>query len=144
MNDLTLIIKDLSEFGQVYLHGVHQVLEDDSDAAEALHKAERDNFDRIFVYVDGWDSGEFDVYEVGSMLWNFPVKPTPDRRINKLKKDICRAVTTKQYASLTTYQGTRGARSFRNFFERALKVSKKSSTRDMAFLGLKYCMIYGW
>lgn len=54
---MKIIIKNIKNYGTIGSDGIHQILNDEADIENALHDAERNEFNRIFFYVtyhEGW------------------------------------------------------------------------------------------
>lgn len=141
---LLICIKDRSEFGRVGLQGIHQILESSNDVENVLYNADRDGFDRAFVYVHGWDEGSFDEGEIGELIREFCERGATvgsiQRTMTDLTSSICEALTWDQYQRVTTSSD----RQYSTFFQRALKASRRRSIQTMAIKGLKYCYVMGW
>jgi hypothetical protein len=138
---LTAIIKDVSDFGNVGLQGIHQVIENDRDIQNILYNAERDGFDRAFVYIKGWNEGSFDEFEIRGMLQQLEVAGATvrvRRECLRLMEQIDEILTMKQFQTVHN-----GSLQYRALFERASKVSKKQLVRELTRTGLKYLSAVG-
>lgn len=137
----TLIIKDRSEFGTVGLAGMHNVIECEHDVANILHSVERDGFDRVFVYVDGFDGCTFDIETVQSLVAQLiqggGVLKMPGH-VAKRWQSIADLLTLNQYRAVT------GSLSYREMFEGASKVSKRGAVKQLASQGLVYLSVMGF
>jgi hypothetical protein len=144
MSTFILIIKDLSDFGKVGLQGVHQVLESESDVTNVLYNVERDGYDRVFVYLRGWDDASFDL-EICDLISQLELAggelkaPQSGAHVTRWNW-LVDSLTPKQYAEVT--EG--GDRRYNVKFQRAIRASKRAHVKRWAVEGLKYCRVFGW
>ncbi len=141
--EFIVIIKDVTDFGNVGLQGIHQVLESDRDVENILYNVDRDGFDRVFAYVRGFDDATFDVCELRHLLGQLEVAggdiPATNWPCLSIWKSINQALTVKQFRKMND-----GTLRFDTAFKRALKVSRRKSVRELAHKGLVYCSAAGW
>lgn len=138
--DFTVVIKDVSEFGSVGLHGIHQIVEDEQDVNNIIYNVERDGFDRVFVYIRGLDSGEFDVPELIDLLRSLESVGGHINTAGLSPKDewnqVVEHLTFKQYLQATTDNKGLHIASYRKLFERAYSLSKREEVRELCRIGL--------
>ena len=143
--DFTIIIKDVSEFGGVGLQGIHQIVEDEQDVHNILYNVERDGFDRMFVYIRGLDSGEFDVFDLIDLLRSLESVGGHINIAELIPKDewnqVVEHLTFKQYCRASTDNKGLHIASYRKLFERAYSLSKKKEVRELCRIGLMKCSV---
>lgn len=135
---LTIIIKDSKDFGKVDQQGIHTKIESDRDIEEMCYNAERDLFDRAFVYFDGIKSGK--ISSISRKLLKQLAK-YGDIKIQELIPEeeynlVYTAFTYKQYQKMTTDKDGRHVASYLKKFERAAKLTKSKYLLDLINAGI--------
>lgn len=140
MHKFLICLRDVAEFGSVHLVGKHAKLESEQEGFDAVETMERDGFDRLFLYVSGWDDGSFDADRLFAVLTGLHgrggyLAGGTYPALTKLRTEIVEMLSTKQYNSLTAYT------SYSEWFNAVKGVSKSNKVHRLADIGLKYCRV---
>lgn len=118
MNAPKLVLKPVSLYGRVNAIGVHVKPEGLDDVSDALEGAERDDFERVYVYVNERDW----------LTWTVSPWIEYGRRLNDFYSQMCEALTFKQFKA---WQKT-APNTFRARFTAAATISKRESVQALA------------
>lgn len=140
----TVIVLDASTFGvgdNASLAGIHRVVTDMRDVEEILYSVDRDGFDRVFVYLPGYDAGR--VEGLGALaidtLCGNGGRVAHGRDLQRLYSRVAELLTMKQ---LNAAQSK--GRLYRDFFTSSSHLSKRGSVRELCRVALVKCTVLGW